>query len=160
MWRVIRTHVSGQYANDDCFLKWIGAYPAQIAIARVVLLPAIGGTVSNANDQKLYIVYQAAEVPTPNCANGNPELVTRNGLNGWATQAEADAVANGDLEQRNKIAAQVKAQNDAAVAPGKILGDAAKELADDAGAAAKSSWPWLVPVGIGVGAFIAWKILK
>lgn len=157
MWRVTRTLIRGQFANDDCFLKWIGANASGAAIARVEVDPLNNG---GPNDKRLYVWYQSAAVKLPTCPNSAPDLVSRHAVNGWNTQAEADAVLNYELGQSKVIADNVKAANAAAVDPLKIAGDAASELADDAAKAAKSSWPWLVPVGIGVGAFIAWKIFK
>jgi hypothetical protein len=157
-WRVIRTIVRGQFANDDCFLKWIGSHPAEIAIAKVVQLPAVSGLPNDPNDQRLYIVYQAAAVVTPNCPNGNPELVTSGGRNGWPTQAEAEAVASGDLAQRDKIAAQVKAANEKAVSPGNIASSIANDASKAIDSATKSPLTYIV--GLGVVGVILWKVLK
>jgi len=182
-WRVIRTYVRGPYENDVCFLQWIGVNVATIAIAEVVPIPAIqelavpykdtfatlypflnpndfGSMQPTSNDQKLYVVYQANDTPTPNCTRGNPSLVTSGGLSAWPTREQAAAVARGDLAQRDKIAAQVKAANEAAVNPGKILGDAAKELADDAGKAATGVSPVLIGVGVLLGGLALWKVFK
>lgn len=181
-WRVIRTIVRGQFANDDCFLKWIGSHPAEIAIAKVVAMPAIselavpykdtfatlypflkpedfGSSKPNANDQQLYIVYQAAAVATPNCPNGNPSLVTRNGRNGWDTQAEAQAVVDAELNQRNAIAAQVKAANEKAVSPSNVLKGLLNDL-PDVPDPTKPLGGLIWGVAIVGGAFVLWKVLK
>ena len=179
-WRVIRTYLRGPYANDDCFLKWVGINVATIAIAKVVLVPAInelavpyhdafktlypflapdksGGTSSN--DQQLYIVYQSADTPMPNCANGNPSLVTSNGKNGWGTQAEAQAVVDAELALRNKVAAQVKAANEKAVSPANI----AKQLLGDLPDVPDPTKPLgAIAWGVAIvgGAFVLWKVFK
>jgi hypothetical protein len=103
-------------------------------------------------------VYQAAEVPTPNCPNGNPDLVTGFGTNGWATQAEAQAVVDRELGQRNAIAAQVKAANEKAVSPGNIAAGLAKDAAAAAEGLKTSPWVWF---GAAAGAgLLLWKVLK
>lgn len=182
-WRVVRTIIRGQYENDDCFLKWIGMNAATIQIAKVIDVPAIselavpyhdtfatlypflqpsdfGSAKPSANDQRLYIVYQAANTPIPNCANGNPSLVTSNGANGWGTQAEAQAVADAELGQRNKIAAQVKAANEKAVSPGNIAAGLAKDAAKAAEDAVKKPPGWLIGLVGVAGAYALYKIFK
>lgn len=180
-WRVIRTYIRGQWENDACFLKWIGSHPAEIAIAKVVPIPAIqelavpyhdtfkslypflspddfGSKKPSANDQQLYIVYQAADVATPNCANGNPSLVSSGGKVQWDTQAEAQAVVDAELGQRNAIAAQVKAANEKAVSAGNIAASVAKDAGKAVDAASKAvSSPWFAIglAGLGLG-LLAW----
>ncbi len=161
VWRVIRTTVRGQFANDDCFVKWVGSHPAEVAIAKVIEQPEIGNP-GGPNDRRLYILFQAAPLPVPTCPNGNPELITSGGKNGWDTQADAQAVADGDVAQQKNIAAQVAKENAAAVAPAKILGEAGKELAGDVSKAGdsilKSPITWIAAAVF--GAFAAYKVFK
>ena len=161
VWRVIRTTVRGQFANDDCFVKWVGSNPAQIAIGKVIEEPEIGNP-GGPNDRRLYLLYQAAAVDMPKCPNGNPEMVTSGGKNGWETETEAQAVADSDVAQQKNIAAQVAKQNAAAVAPGKIAGEAVDQLKADAGKAGDSilSSPITWVVGAAFGAIAAWKLFK
>lgn len=181
MWRVIRTIIRGQFENDDCFLKWVGSHPAEIAIGKVIAVPAIselavpyhdtfetlypflkpedfGNAKPSANDQRLYIVYQAQEVATPNCPNGNPSLVTSAGKNGWDTQAQAQAVVDAELAQQNKIAAMVKEANEKAVSPGNIAASVLKDAAEAADKATKLPWGWIA-AGV-AGVIVAVKLLK
>lgn len=161
VWRVIRTTVRGQFANDACFVAWVGSHPAEVAMAKVIEQPEIGNP-GGPNDRRLYILYQAAAIIVPACPNSNPELVTSGGKNGWDTQAEAQAVADGDVAQTQKIAAQVKAANAAAVSPENIAAGAAKDLAGDVGKAGdsilKSPITWIAAAVF--GAFAAYKVFK
>lgn len=156
MWRVSRTIIRGQFANDDCFLKWTGANAATVGIARVEQDPLNNG---GPNDKRLYLWVQTGDVKLPTCSTP-PDLVSANGRNGWDARAEAESVLEHELGQSKVLAANIKAANAAAVDPLKIAGDAASELASDAKDAVSSQWPWLVPLGIGVGAFIAWKLFR
>lgn len=161
VWRVVRTTVRGQFANDDCFVKWVGSNPAQVAIGKVIEQPEIGNP-GGPNDRRLYLLFQAAAVPMPSCPNGNPELVTSGGKNGWETQTEAQQVADGDVAQTKAIAAQVAKQNAAAVSPENIAAGAAKDLAGDVGKAGdsilKSPITWIAAAVF--GAFAAYKLFK
>jgi len=119
-----------------------------------------GVNVASYAEHRYYLWEQTADVVTPKCPNSDPDLVSYAGKNGWATQAEAQAALDHVMGVSTAIVEQVKKQNLAAVDPLKIAKEAAGELADDAGAAAKKSWPWLVPVGVGLGLVVAWKIFK
>lgn len=151
----MRTTVRGPYASDDCFLKWVGSHPAEIAIGKVIDVPALGDPV---NDRRLYIVYQAAPLPTP--LGCSVELVTSGGHDAWETQAQAQAVINGEVAKSAQLAANIKAANEKATSIGNVASGAAKQLLDDAGKASKGFSPLLVGAGVLLGGYALYKLLK
>lgn len=156
MYRVTRTILTGQYANDKCFTDWLEKQTA----AKLVTMRIDPLNTGGSNDHRYYLWEQTAQVVTPKCPNSDPDLITHNGANGWQTQAEAQAVLDYELGQSKVLADNIAEKNAAAVAPGKLLGEAAKELAADAGKVAKGlgPWPW-IGVGIG-GAVLVYLVLK
>jgi len=157
-YRITQTIMRGQWANDDCFLKWLSANVAGAQIIRAENDPLNNG---GPNDKRYYLWNNTQLVPSPKCPS-DPQLVTRNGKNGWETLAEAEAILAYELGQSKVIADNVAAANAAAVSPGNIAASIVKDAekaADAAGAALKSNGPWIV-VGLVAAAAIAWKVLK
>jgi hypothetical protein len=111
------------------------------------------------NDRRYYLWEQRADVPPPKCGTA-PDLVTSGGRNGWNTQDDAQAVLDHELGQSAQLAANIKAANEKAVSPGNIAAGVAEDIKKDAEALAKNPYAWVLPVGLGIGAVIAWKVLR
>jgi len=161
MYRITRTIVRGQFANDQCFTVWLAANaPNGVVFVKTANDPLNTG---GPNDKRYYLWLQSLPVTMPKCPNSDPDLVTtNNGKNGWDTKAEAQNVLNYELGQSKVLAENIKAQNEAAVSPSNIAAGVAKDIAKDVDAASKSilSSPvtWVVgTVGAGV---LLYKILK
>lgn len=173
-YRITRTVVRGQFANDSCFALWLATTPG-VAPVKMADDLHIGATQAelldpslskSPNDFRLYLWRQDAQVVTPKCPNSDPDLVTYGGKNGWDTQAEAQAVFDREFKGTAVIAAAVNEANAAAVGPANVVGGAVKELAGDIGKAADAagksilSSPWTWGVGIMVGGVMLYKIFK
>lgn len=155
MYRITRTIVGGQFDNDRCFTYWLEKQ-STVRLVTMRIDPAIGGS---SKEDRYYLWEQTAEVKTPKCPNSDPDLINENGVNGWATQQEAQAVIDRLYAKSAAIKKTVADANAAALNPFKIIGDTLSDAANAAGKTAKSSGPWIV-VGLIAAAVIAWKVLK
>jgi hypothetical protein len=159
MYRITRTVIRGQFENDQCFVIWLAAQAGAVYFVKSADDPLNNG---GPNDKRYYLWNQNQAVKTPTCPNSAPDLVVHAGLDGWESQAQAEAVLAYELGQSQVIADQVKAANEAAVSPEHLAESAAKDAGkalDAAGKALSSGGPWIV-VGLVAVAAIAWKVLK
>lgn len=159
MYRITRTIIRGQFANDSCFSIWLAAQAGSVSFIKTVDDPLNTG---GPNDKRYWLWNQRAEVTTPKCPNSDPDLVTRAGKNGWETEAEAQAVLDFEVGQSSVIAKNVADANARAVSAGNIatsIASDAEAAAKEAGKAISSGGPWVV-VGLVALAALAWKVLK
>jgi hypothetical protein len=101
--RLTRTTLRGQFADDRCFLDFIAGYPTEhVRIETWNDDPMNDG---GANDRRFYVWWHDVEVKVP--PNCNPDLISDGGKNGWATAAEVGAVLkrlfNNALEQKQRV---------------------------------------------------------
>lgn len=131
LYRITRTQLRGQFANDACFAQWMLG-PAASATQTI---KAVDDPLNNGgpNDARYYLWVQVSPVATPAKNVCDLSLVTRNGKDGWETQAEAQAVLDAELKASGATAAMVAKANAAATDPVKVLTEAAKDLGKDIG---------------------------
>jgi len=157
MYRLTRTHVRGQFANDQCFANWL----MSLGTAKAVFVRHVEDPLNNGgpNDKRYWVWNQLVVLPelaNLKC-NSAPDLVTNNGRNGWETLPEVEAVLAFELGQSSvmkqavveaigtpaeKIAASVASD----------VGKAAGGAVDAAGKALDVGGPWVVLGVLGVAA--------
>lgn len=159
MYRVTRTIIRGQFANDQCFQIWMASQGGLVFFVKVVDDPLNTG---GPNDKRYYLWNQLQVVTMPKCSGSDPDLVTHAGANGWDTQAAAQAVLDYEIGQAKVVADNVAAANAAAVSPGNIASGVASDIGKDAGKAlgtvgkgifAGGPWLWLGLAGVAAGAY-------
>jgi hypothetical protein len=125
--RVTRTTLRGQFENDRCFLDWIASYPtANVRIVDWVDDPMNDG---GPNDRRFYIWFQNIAVSGIKC---NPDLMSKDGKNGWATFAEAKAVRDSFIGASADIKEVVVAANKQAMSVGNLYKDLPADIAKGA----------------------------
>jgi len=157
MYRITRTVLRGQFANDSCFVTWLAAQGGNVFFVKSAEDPLNNG---GPNDRRYYLWNQLAQVMTPKCSGSDPELIVNAGANGWVTQALAESVLAYELGQSKQIADQVAAANAAAVSPANIAAGVAADIKKDAASIVKSPYSWLGLAAVGAGVVLAVKVLK
>lgn len=150
MFRLTRTIVRGQFSNEACFAQWIAASVPAVQLVKIVPDPLNNG---GPNDGDYFLWVQNSPVATPDAKTCDVSLVTRDGKNGWATQAEAEAVLAAELQQSGAVKATVERAIADAASPEAYLNSILNQAGRDAGklAAGVPWWAWLLGAGVAAG---------
>lgn len=106
-YRVTRTvYETGQFNDDECFLAWAKATDG---------VEVLSSHFETGGKRRFHVWKQTKQVPVPTACELT--LVTSNGRSGWATEDEAEAVADSALAKASGIDTMVQKANDAALNP-------------------------------------------
>lgn len=133
MYRVVSTTLRGQFEDDRCFLDWVAMYPT--VNARIVDWRDQPQNDGGVNDRRWYVWFHDVPMKTanvPGCPRGLPGLITRDGKNGWETEAEARAVRDAHIGQSAEIKAMADAANEKATSISNIAGGLAGDIVEGA----------------------------
>lgn len=123
IYRVTRVTIEGPMSDDICIRAWIDAEP----------LVELVSWAEEPTNHRYYVWRQSGVVALPK--DCQLTLQTRDGKNGWATQAEADAVVAYALTASGKVDVTVTKANEWSLDPSKWF--------DDGGDEQENKWGWV-----------------